>query len=662
MSRILSLFSVIFLGAILACGNGEQTGGTNAQATIQAAVSGINSTLAAAGSGGSEPTATPAERYVPSELPTDVPAPAATVESSQTRHDFQTLDNAAYLEQSEPQSAQAIKDLIWVRDGISDDQLESVDLLIQLAAFHEPIFWTLVGSPWLRDGLNDPEAAVVLSVAIIAQRDQSTAERIAGARWLEDDVTDPESEAIKSLALISQSDAEAALRMVNMPFLKSIEPADLPALRSLRQLAYGNPGAFRQVIDHPTFGGGINDDWTPVVATLQGVSRTNPGLIDTLLDPNRVTVESRVVELPRSGEVSLSIIRTQRGAGRSMDLLESSVRNAEQFMSVALPDNHVSLLFELAVAGASAGTNFGPSITIRPKFDVDDGTHEADAAGHIIAHEVAHYYWNSNADWVDEGVSELMASVSELARVGHPLDATNYPCAYAPNISALESLNTVREADAFACNYSFGERIFLDLYHSLGDTPFRQGLRNLYRLSTIEDDADDLAGTPVGITELRSAFSDAASASSVDPIVSRWYEGTTPRDANPVATGGVDPTLPSVEGRVDQAFISVSEDGQPASGFSAEDVQGPVFLNLEYSYPLRSTPQAVHFQVVETFQDGFMFRRRNTTIEAQPGYSGGRQWLQVGPSLTSRWAAGWHLVQVYEGGRKVAEVRYVVTP
>ena len=121
--------------------------------------------------------------------------------------------------------------------------------------------------------------------------------------------------------------------------------------------------------------------------------------------------------------IILVIIRTGPGAARSMDLLEHSVRGAEELMGVPLPPNYVGLLFENAVSGSFAGTNFGTHIAILPKYDVDDGSHEAEFTDQSMAHEVAHYYWSGNADWIDEGAAELMASVSESMRPGRSIDS-----------------------------------------------------------------------------------------------------------------------------------------------------------------------------------------------------------------------------------------------
>lgn len=664
MRRVLGFLLLLLLGASLACGGSASDGEADApaRATIQAAVASVNATLEADGGNRPPPTATPVLIPTPTRLAPATSTPTAGVSPPADGADFRTLDNADYLLQSEPRSAGAIQEMPWIADGIAGDELETAEHLTQLAAFHQEVFWSLVDKPWLQDGLVAAEVSAVKSVLIIAQRDTEAAERVIALRWLSDAVTGIEVSAVEDLALIAQTDADGTLRIAAMPFLESLDAPDVAALRSLQQLAFLNPTVFRQVLAHPTLRNGITDEWAQIVATFNGVGRTNPALIDTLLDPGRVTVESRAIDLPLSGTVILAIIRTGPGAARSMDLLETAVRNSEEFMEAPLPVNYVALLYELAVAGSSAGTNFGVSIAIRPKFDVDDGSHEADSTGHIITHEVAHYYWNNNVDWIDEGAAELMASVSELARVGRPLDAANYPCGYVPNLAALEFLGAAHESDAFVCNYSLGERIFLDLYRSLGDAAFRQGFRNLYRGSMVEDDTDDLPGTLVGVDELRSALSAAADGGTVDATIARWYDGSEPFDTNRLDFRAVDAALPNVDGRIDRSYISAAVMGQPVAQFSARDVSGPAYLNLEHSYRITGDPVEIPLQIVESYQDGFTFRRRSAAITAQEGYQGGRQWLQIGPPSGERWALGWHQVQVYESGRKLAEVQYVVTP
>ena len=189
-----------------------------------------------------------------------------------------------------------------------------------------------------------------------------------------------------------------------------------------------------------------------------------------------------------------------------MDLLEHSIRAAEEYMGSPLPTRYVGLLYEDAVSGSFAGTNFGTHIAILPKYDIDDGSHEASSSGSTMAHEVAHYYWSGNADWVDEGAADLMASIIEGTRTGQQIGVTNPPCGHARSIAELEELGVSRGDAEFRCNYSLGERLFVDLHRTLGDGRFRQGFRALYLASEVEDDADRLRGTSVGIEHVGEAF------------------------------------------------------------------------------------------------------------------------------------------------------------
>ena len=294
--------------------------------------------------------------------------------------------------------------------------------LVQLATFYEAVFADLIGKPWVKDALDEPEVAVVHNL-----------------RWL------------------AREDESAALRLVSMPFLNEVEPSDGVAMRSLWLLAHFNAPDYQRVMSYPTLRAGISDDWAKLVAVLSGVSRTNSLLINALLDPDRVTLEGRTIILPQAGPVDLAIIRTGPGAGLSMDLLEAAVRHAEAFVAEPFPIGYVALLFENVVVGSFAGTNFGTHMAVRPEHDVLLSSNEADSVSHTRAHEVAHYDWSGNGDWVDDGASDFMASIAESARTGQPAGASNLPCGYTRNISDLEGLNSPQGSDAFDCNYALGE-------------------------------------------------------------------------------------------------------------------------------------------------------------------------------------------------------------
>ena len=556
--------------------------------------------------------------------------------------------------------ASSVVSLGWVEDGIEEIEAKAIEVISYVDYGDARVASSVVSLGWVQDGIEDVEVEAIENVAYIANEDAEVASSVVSLGWVEDGIKDAEVDLIEALASIADKGAEEALRIVGMPFLETIEPPDISAMESLRQLAAFKPSAFVSVMSHKALRDGISNDLAPIVATLDGVAETNPGLIDILLDPSRVLLERRIITLPLAGDVVLDIIRTAPGAARSMDLLEYSVRGIEEYMGSPLATNYVGLLYENAVSGSFAGTNFGTHIAILPEYDIDDDSHEAQSSGSTIAHEVAHYYWSGNEDWVDEGAADFIASVVERARTGQPIGVTNLPCGYAGSIAELESLGITRGGIEFRCNYSLGERLFVDLYLTLRDERFRQGLRDLYLASEIEDDADDRRGTSVGIEHVREAFRSDDEAKST--VIARWYNGTEPYDLSRLDPSPVDPGLTGINGRIDEAYIVTRTDGPVVYVFSAQDVTDWVYLTLKYSYKVSGATREVPLEIVEYYEDGFEFRRRSRTLTAEARHIGGTSWFTMGQSPSRKWAPGHYVVYVYVGDRKVAEAEYEVTP
>ncbi len=535
------------------------------------------------------------------------------------------FENGLWLEQQDPDLALAIKNLVWAQDGINIAEYKAIQGILYVAVGSRPTASSLISRNWVRDGIDGAEADL-----------------------------------IEHFAYVVREDAAAASQILDMLFIKTIEPPDVPAMESLSRLAVSDPQIFYGVLSHPTLSAGISNDFAPIVATLHGVAETNPVLIDTLLNPSNVVLEPRTITLPLSGEVVLTIIRTGPGAARSLDLLEHAVRSAEQYMGAPLPSNYVGLLFENAVPGSFAGTNSRTHITILPGYDVDDGNRDAAFAGEVIAHEVAHYYWAGNANWIDEGAADFMAAVIGSVGTGRPTEVGNPPCAYAGNIAELEFLEIDRGDVEFECNYSLGQRLFVDLHRTLGAEKFRQGFRQLYLTSKVDHDTDDFPGTSLGIGHVNEAFRSDGGAANI--VIARWYDGTEPYDLSHVDRDPIDPSLPGINGRIEEAFLTAGEDGPPVLRFPAQGLSDWIILTIEYSYSISGGPYEVPVEIVEYHQDGFAYHRRSNEFTAEAEYIGGTMWFSVGIPPSQHWAPGHYAVFVYAGGRKVAEVYYEVTP
>ena len=416
--------------------------------------------------------------------------------------------------------------LPWLDEDVTQAEAALLSDLRYIARNDITLTSRLISFPWLVDGLDATERTTIERLGWIADEDVELANVIASKPWLADSLTDDAARSVNSLYYIQDEHTALAQDIANMPFLETLEPTDAAALDALSWLAYTEILALREVLAHPTLKDGITDEWAPVVALMDSVNEAAPAFLRPLLDPERVDVERHAVTLPHTGAVDLAIIRTEAGAPRSMDLLEHSVGSVERFMGTAMPANFVGLLFGTAVLGYAHGTNYGDYFVMLPEYDADDGSDEADYAGHLMAHEVAHYYWLGNPNWLDEGLAELLAAVAENERTGAPVTTEHTYCPAGDNIALLERLDAAGVIYDYRCNYALGGQFFLEIYNTLGDAAFREGLRNLYLASLVEDYADEFDGSPVGIRQIHDAFQSHSDA--VAPIINKWYHGTSP--------------------------------------------------------------------------------------------------------------------------------------
>ena len=613
--------------------------------------------------------------------------------------EVQTIEELSYLDYDDVEVAAAVTALNWVQDGIDDLEFEAIEWVgnfsdVDVAA-------SVVELAWVQDGMEELEVQTIEELSYIAFDDAELASSVVGLDWVQDGIEEIEVEAIgwannfgdgavassvvalawvqdgveerevntiEELSYIDFYDTDEAARIVAMPFLETLDPPDVSAVKALSQLASFRENDFQRVLSHPTLSDGITDDWAKIVATLYGVSDTNPILIDTLLDPDQVTLEERIIELPLAGETDLAIIRTGPGADRSMELLEHSVLHAEEFMGVPFPTNYVGWLVGDAVTPTFGGNYYGTHIVTLPKYDVDDGSHEAEFTGSLVAHEVAHYYWSGNSNWVDEGASDFMASTSENARTGGSIEVTNDPCGYVRTIAELENLDVTSEDgtdSAFTCNYALGERLFIDLYRSMDEDSFRRGLRDLYLLSQVADDDEMQDDTEVGIEHLKIAFRGGEEVENpvVDVIAARWYDGTQPSALSDQETGLPNPILRTINGRIHTAYLSAAQEGTPLTSISSEAVDDYLWLLLRWDYNIGSDTE-VPLELVHYYEDGFEFGRRTVTFPADARHNGSlwSWWLQVGQSPSDLWAPGKYRLHVYNEGRKLVELEYEVTP
>ena len=286
------------------------------------------------------------------------------------------------------------RELPWVNDGLVVSERRAAQELIRLGRQWGDVFLGLMEKPWLAEGITKDKETVIIRLV-----------------WVAD-------------AGFSGSAAE----ITGMPFLDAVQSVDALAMTSLGRLALNRQDVFRQVMSHPTISDGITDDETKIVAVLSG---SNPTLVQTLLNPQVPMLEEREIEVPESGKLLITIIRTQPGAERTMDLAEEAIRNISEFMATPWPTQNIIFLYVRSADESYAGRHHGTYIEIKSKFGAEDVSPHY--ALHLLTHELGHYFWtnrNGQERWIVEGGADLLSAVSLNARFGWPVAAIKTPCGH----------------------------------------------------------------------------------------------------------------------------------------------------------------------------------------------------------------------------------------
>ena len=502
--------------------------------------------------------------------------------------------------------------------------------------------------------------------------DPAMVAQIRSISWIADGLqTSDEFNAAERMVNIG-IDAPAALNalLASDEFKAAMRPMDLPALLSLQRMAQDRPERLAQLASAGWFRDGMTTAEAAIVAVLYERSRFQSPEFDVIVaNPGTLNVELGATTNRSGTVIPIAIVRSGPAPAGTpvMAVAETAVPVFEAMFDAEFPTPAIVFHVTDYVAGVAAGTNYQTHITLLPKIDQNA---QPGFAPHAVYHEIAHYFLYAEPYWLAEGGADFAATYARHRTAGAPLESTNYPCDGATSLSELElrAPDDPEEAQAdpglWRCNYYLGERLLLSLYEQLGEERFLQAWRALY--ARLAEDPSypsqrDFTETDIRVEWLRAGGMQMQP--ELEHIWDQWYRGraATVVEGTPDPTP-VDPTLPTVNGRVDQAYVALSVEGEPVDTFSASDVEGWLYLTLKYSYSISGDPTQLQFEAVEYFQDGFTNNRRRVPVQFDSRFAGGTQWLSLGPTPPLRFAPGRYWTYVYESGRKIAEVQFDVTP
>lgn len=474
--------------------------------------------------------------------------------------------------------------------------------------------------------------------------------------WVKDGLWQGEADALEELGLLLAADglrADAG-RVVLMPFLETIDLGEAETLEAMRRLAGEHPRVFRSIMEGPP----VTDEAAPLIAVMPGLAGTDPDLAERLLRPGVTLTETGLVRARGKGMTRMNVIRLEGddGSPGAMGQLEGAVRTVSQFMEAPLPTGSVNLLIaDAAGLGPAGAANHGTGIIAAP------GTEEGQSPGRAIARGVAGYYWSGNAPWLDAGMSEYLAAVTEEQTLGRRLGTAHYPCGEYGSIAEMPE-----RTQPHHCDHALGSRLVLDLEYSVGRPDLREKMRELHRLPR------DGKGRSIGIEDLKERFKGGSHDENQPHIhggeaITRWHGGGREaghQRADVLDDAEPDPEIHRPRGMVRSMGIIV--DGAEAESFTPDRREAPAVVRVEYGY--EATPgderrgRHIELEMVVIHEDGIPILGPPILIPVREGNIGGRREVAAGPPPGLRWAAGSYRAYLYGQGRKMAETAWTVGP
>ena len=478
-------------------------------------------------------------------------------------------------------------------------------------------------------------------------------------KWVRDGIDSYEEfRSIKGLVMLAG--AEGAEELVTEDWV--VEGRNHAALESLGNLAQWHPEALAEVLSHPSITDGVSDAEARIVSILHSLDEY--GLMTLLLEPGSIIAEEKTVNLPLAGKVDLVILRTSPSVDHIMRKLEMAVHSIEEFMGVPFPRKQVILFIdEITEQVGLRGINYGTHVSI----PISEAQKEEYEVLILIAHETGHYYWLPPVRWMSEGTAHFLAGVVSGLSRSRLIEYNS--CASARSVAEIEEFERESpypgiEDVLVECYYSMGERLFRSLYWSMDEITYRLAFRRLYyNMLTYPDNM--CSSEDGGICQLREAFFTHAQEEEEESIrrsLSRWYD--IPADATPreMRDAPVDPTIPTVNGRVEEAYLSRVKGGPPISSVIVSPNLNPgVELNLTYTYQEPAKFGNIPLVVELYFESEGKVRLDSRELRMLPVPSGEEKRSIV--IHVSHWRdLGRFWVHVHQGDRRIVKQTFETLP
>ena len=354
-------------------------------------------------------------------------------------------------------------------------------------------------------GTDDTDDTGTVRAALISE--------ITSLPWVSDGVDADEQITSDWLSYLHDHEPTLATSLIAMPFLQDHNPGDRAAIRSITYIAVDREDADfvtdTLAIAELADGGGLDNDEAKIVSTF-ALAYSYDLDIDIKDFAKQGTIEESTATGRYNNSITFCVIRisTEKTNSKIMAEAKDAVDHAEELMGAALPFDFVAVAVHDV---PPAGANNSISISIDSKYDTDDET-DRERYG-VVAHEIGHYYWaltGREYDWLDEGAAQYVAAYAAKKKYDDgDLQIDFRPCPYYRTVEHLRADAPQSESSGFICNYSLGERLFINLGRSMTDSAFKTAFRKLHTDAATSSGQEN--GTDPGELLLRAFCSTCAS-------------------------------------------------------------------------------------------------------------------------------------------------------
>ena len=504
---------------------------------------------------------------------------------------------------------------------------------------------------------NDPNAGVNgVSYAITSE--------IAGLPWATDGQTPSEKVTLDWLGTLQEYNPSLASSLTGMPFLQDHTPGDRQAIQTLVSISEDEPEYATDIVASAGFadGGGIDNIEAKIIAVMSIPYRGgNAELIDWLADYGTVEELNKVGQFGNLLNFSIVRLITSSQNSKLMQTATTAVSDAETLMGQALPTDFVGILVA-DIPGAGAANN---GISIQADAGYDGTGHSDRIRQRLIAHEIGHYWWTGaiHERWISEGAAEYIGAYSVWSQFNdNDLHTDNWPCPYYRTIEHLRADNPqygTGSSYGSLCNYSLGERLFINLDRSMTKQQFNAAFRNLHQnLSTYEQDEIDQGQSLMRAFCTECSFNPRNLGSIGHTLARRYGEKILTDNSAPTASvpglGKVQDNVSIVDRYDDNRQYGIAE-------VSASSPDQRRWVRMNFS-GVNNPPETVKIWVVQYHEDRepwYDYTQQRPVYTFQDG--GASFYAYLG--APQRRPIGHHWVYIYnEQGQKIAEAEYQVLP